>query len=174
MIEKEIEKPYWEKDVTAFEMERSGGVLAVRFRLHQAWEKYWDRSNEIIPLPKRPGERLYFHAKPYIPYGRGFMSQQPIGQAQAWFYPESRDLILWECYLSEWVRGKNPLEDKLLQGVWDGWEKYIISESRGVKRIITPSWEPIYDDKTWKEFLGAKGYQHLNHKAYAKPIKKQG
>jgi len=171
MKEKEPSQTYWSKDIFGAEIERNGGVVVVRFKIHQQKEKYWNSSNEIIPLSERRGERVYFHNRPYIPYGQGFMSEQPIGQAQAWYYPSSSTLVLWECFLHEWVRGENPLEDKLLSGVWDAWENFIGAECPGAERIATPSWEPVYPTEVWRKFLRDKGYRPFNQRAYVKKLK---
>ncbi len=92
-----------------------------------------------------------------------------IGRARAFYYDEHRTLILWECYLHKEIC-KTPLDNNF-RTVWRGFEKFII-DKYPANVIFTPSWEPLYDNKEWVEFLESEGYSRYNKLAFFKKIDK--
>jgi hypothetical protein len=42
------------------------------------------------------------------------LQEREIGNAQAWYYPAEKALVLWECYLFEPYAQKDPCNDPLL------------------------------------------------------------
>ena len=178
--------PYWQHDVAigvpaSFDETRTDGI---RFKIHQASERFGRaEGRELFPLTPDHGLRTYFHGKPYqrlanyevtvdlspapSPSGEigvvqscrwnGFRHRD-LGNAQGWYYPASRTLVLWECFLEERYRGGPPTHDTLHRIVWQGWERFLIDHSPGVERIVT-TWEDIYDRESWREFLKAQGYR---------------
>jgi hypothetical protein len=124
--------PYWRHDV-AVEMpplyDLTGG-FGFRLKVHEATERY-GRSHEDLIRLDGPGTRNYFHGKPYqliadhhltvdlvaIPRPTGEIgtvessdwegfNHQELGNAQGWYYPANRTLVLWECFL-ERVNSRN-------------------------------------------------------------------
>ena len=97
------------------------------------------------------GTRTFIHAKPYIfaPDTQFTVSLSPqpdlqdshgaigtvtearlrrlrpqdIGHAQAWYYPQDRVIVLWECFLQPHYRdGDDPAMDTLHTAVWRDFE----------------------------------------------------
>ncbi len=145
---------YWQHhDIAIGEARFWRGEYTVRLKVHESAET---RGGSIDLLPPRGyrGERLYFHAKPYIllpdvrltvglydaPRGRDIgrvrdvrwegMRHQEVGQAQAWYYPGLRLLQIWECYLEEPYRQKEPTGDPALAVVWRGFERFLLEMLR--------------------------------------------
>ena len=166
----------------------------IRLRMHTAKERYEDKQ-ALVPLKKPRGARIYFHARPYIllpdikltigvypePQGSKIgevlssewegMKHQEIGNCQAWHYPSDRLLIIWEGYLFDHYRQPDPVEDQALAALWAGFESLLIQHAKGVERIATPSWEPIYEQGTlWQNFLYSVGYRPFNERAFAKKL----
>ena len=112
--------------------------VQVRGKIHVAQESYSLRPAErdIEPIQTLKGTRTYFHMKPFVlvpdivltiglyptpsatgAIGEVLKSQErkhnevEIGQAQAWYYPMDRTIVLWECLLHHFVQERPLLED---------------------------------------------------------------
>lgn len=150
-----------------------------------------------MPLNIDRGTRLYVMAKPYIlepdyrltvglypqPTQKGAigevsnsdwigMRQREVGHAQAWFYPEERTLILWECLLEHWHRQHDPRTDETLKTLWLGFEGFLLRQFPDAERIVSSSWEPVYDKdrKAWSDFLETVGHRRVDKMAYGKEV----
>jgi hypothetical protein len=161
--------PYWSEDVLLGEVALPDGPTLVRLRLHQSEEPYHGRNiAELVPLSQPTGTRTYVHAQPYVlvpeitlsvglsptPQETGVigevvdstwkgMRHVEIGQAQAWYYPVDRLLVLWECYLLDRWRLDDPLHDPALAALWEGFEGQLLARFPATERIATPSWEDL-------------------------------
>lgn len=173
----------------------------IRLKAHLSQERYHHASelDEIVPLHTDKGTRLYVMAKPYIlepdyrltlglypqtePTPKGAVGEvvgadwvgmrgREVGHAQAWFYPEERTLVLWECLLEHWHRQRDPRTDETLKTIWSGFEGFLLKRLPEVAHIATPSWEPIYEDDTeaWPDFLEGVGYRRIGKMAFGKEI----
>jgi hypothetical protein len=187
--------PYWQHDV-AIEVPPSydlTGGFGFRFKIHEGTERY-GRSHEDLVRLTGPGTRLYFHGRPYQlladhhltvglfsvppPSGEiglvedvrweGFKHQE-LGNAQGWYYPENRTLVLWECFLEERYRGGSPWDDTLNLIVWQAWERFLIEHSPGVDTLVT-TWEDIYDREIWQLFLEGQGYRRVSPASFGKKV----
>lgn len=101
------------------------------------------------------------------------MRPRQVGQAQAWLYPADRTLILWECYLHDFYRTEDPRTDENLHGLWTGFESFLLKHlPPAVSRIVTPSWEPIYEEQheQWQEFLRLQGYSPISERVFGRPL----
>jgi len=155
---------------------------------------YWQ---EIVPITQPEGERIWVHASPYIilpqlPLGLaaklswsfklGFwgslirwltkadwpgMNYRNIGKCQAWYYPQDRLLMLWDCYL---YAGKDPRTDHTLCALWHGFERFLLKSFPATERMATRAWESSYDRKDWQAFLTQQGYQPFNPQAFVKKV----
>jgi len=132
-------------------------------------------------LTQKAGEQVYFHAKPYYnepefqvvvalyhqPQGSAIGQVRAvrqvntkhvhIGQAQAWFYPADRLLVLWECYLFDWCRTGAPAQDVRHVAVYQAFERWLITRCQP-SLIVSPAWEPVYHKQLWQEFQAQQGY----------------
>ena len=181
--EHEPHDDYWTDDLALGEVALPRERAIVRLRWHQAEERIRDRE-ELLPLQHKTGPRSYVHARPYVlepaitlsvglspaPTETGVvgkvlasewegMRHREIGQAQAWYYPLDRLLVLWECYLFDAWRRDDPVGDPALAGLWDGFEGELLRRFPEVQRVATPAWEDLYERPTWQTFLTQQGYE---------------
>jgi hypothetical protein len=170
------------------------GAALVRLRLHQSEETYHGRNvAELVPLSHPTGSRTYVHARPYVlepevtltvdlfPIARETgavgkvvdsswegMRHVEIGQAQAWYYPGDRLLVLWECFLFDRWRAADPVQDSALNALWQSLEDELRSRFPAAERLATPSWEDIYERSAWEAFLTRRGYAPATPGAFVK------
>jgi hypothetical protein len=173
---------YWTEDLLLAELRLPEAPALVRLQLHQAEEPIPDRPS-LVPLAHPMGSRVYVHAQPYVlePALTLTVEIQPappipgiigrvvdrtwegmrhiaIGQAQAWFYPGDRLLMLWECYLFDPYRQDDPVRDPALAVLWRGFEDKLVTRFPAAERIATPAWEDLYPRPAWQAFLARQGY----------------
>jgi hypothetical protein len=160
---------------------------------------------DIVPIKTLTGQRSYFHMKPFVlvpdirltiglynkpkqyadqepaigevidSYEKPGMKEQEIGQAQAWYYSQDKTIVLWECYLYEFVRGASLVTDPNMRDLWQGFERFLHTQCVGAERITTPANDPIAETREeYQQFLGTLGYKpHPTAKAaWSKAIEK--
>ena len=95
-----------------------------------------------------------------------------IGNAQAWYYPADRTIVLWECYLHKFARDHSLLEDPNMKHMWKSFEHFLIEQFPGATQIATPFSDPIADSiEEYQTFLRSLGYQKVrNHPAFGKSL----
>jgi len=192
--------PYWQHHVILGDGEIEGKSALIRLRMHRSGERY-SNGEPFIPLTSRSGKRVYFHAKPYIlipditvtvalsqpngeqtrfgmevgrVVGSNVKKLKPleIGNAQAWYYPEDRVLMLWECYVeARFRRQDDPNQDALHQLVWNGFENVLLKELTETSKIYTVR-EPIYDNVLFAQFLAGQGYKPFEKVSFYKDVLK--
>jgi hypothetical protein len=139
--------PYWTHNLILGEGVVERHKSLIRLHMHRSEETYEHGIQELFPFTVRRGTRTYFHAKPYIlipqmtltiglthpkadsdEIGRVIgsdvtkLQEREIGNAQAWYYPAEKALVLWESYLFEPFRQEALLKDALFTSVWKGFE----------------------------------------------------
>ncbi len=179
------ETPWWTRDEALCDALLQGVPYGVRLSIHNAPERYWE-SGELVALKRKQGERNYLQVKLYVlvpdihlqvalydrPSPTGAighvaesewtgMRHQQIGDAQAWYYPEERLLVLWEIVLwTHYREARAPVENQTLLALWQAFEEFLLREFPLCERIITPGWEPVYDEdpSAWPAFLAKRGF----------------
>ncbi len=190
------EDEYWQHDLAIGEAPIGGETSTVRLRLHASEERYHGRGGgELIALAHPEGVATYVHAQPYVlepaitlsidisptstragvigeVVGSDWagMRHRDIGDAQAWWYPADRVLMLWECFLNDQVRQADPLRDDVLAVVWTGIERVLLDRFPAARRVATPSWEELYERPAWQQFLGGQGYQPFSLGCFVKDV----
>jgi hypothetical protein len=186
--------PYWQDDVAIGEAALfSDASYAIRMRLHTETERVTSR-RELVPVTQ-PAERVYLHGKPYIlvpditltvqlhpePDPAGAigtvtgsewlgMRHEDIGQAQAWFYPADRLLVLWECFPEERYRtSDDPREDRTLHALWTGFEALLRNRFPDSAHVVT-TWEDVYDRPSWQAFVEQRGFRPVAPAAFVKDL----
>lgn len=96
------------------------------------------------------------------------MRHVEIGQAQAWYYPSERLLVLWECYLFDRWRLADPVQDPALNGLWQRFEAELLARFPEAELMATPSWKDIYERPAWQTFLNQQGYAPATTGAFVK------
>jgi hypothetical protein len=188
------EHPYWQTDLAIGEATFHGEQSSLRLRLRHATEPFQQRFAGLLPLSEMHGTRQYFHARPYMlepdfrltvgvyptpePYGAigevtesrwEGMRHVDIGEAQAWYYPADRLIVLWECYLFDRYRQPDPMQDKALSTLWDGFEETLLSRVPEARHLVT-TWEDTYARPEWQFFMQRRGYQPFTPSLFAKEI----
>ncbi len=183
--------PYWQDDVAIGEGRFYRDTYSIRMRLHTETERF-SRRDEIIPLSEPTGLRVYVHAKPYIllpditltvaltdpPEQSGAigevvgsewagMRQEEVGQAQAWYYPTDRLLVLWECFLEDRHRTSEAAADATHAALWTGFEHLLLTRFPDTERLLT-TWEDLYDRSDWQGFLASRGYRQDSAASFTK------
>jgi hypothetical protein len=145
----------------------------VHGRIHTSDERYFDGSREIIPLTERRGQRTYVMMHPYVlepkltltiglynqpkhfadqdsaigetigtPNVEGFREAQ-VGNAQGWYYPTDKTIVLWECFFEDRFR-KAPLPaDANMQKLWQAFEHWLIKKFPKATTLATPFNDPL-------------------------------
>jgi hypothetical protein len=185
---------YWTHNLVIGEGEIEKHKSLIRLHLHQSEETYEYSIENLFRISSRRGSRIYFHAKPYIlipqmtltigltkpkadsnEIGRVIgsdvtkLQEREIGNAQTWYYPTDKALVLWECYQVEPYRKEDPRNDALLATIWEGFEKALLKELPDTTKIYT-TYEPIYDRSMYKTFLAKQGYHPVEKVAFVKEV----
>ncbi len=185
--------PYWTEDLEIGLAELDGEPFGVRLRVASQRERYWE-SRELLPVA-RHGERLYVQAQAYILWPvitltaslpatasagapgvvleSGYTGVRPmeIGDCQGWYYPEDGVAVLWECLVGDRYRAADPSQDRLLSLLWERFERNLLERSPNARRVVTPSWEPLYEPPAWHRFLEGRGYSPVAERAWGKEVR---
>ncbi len=179
IMDESIPDPYWSEDLLLGETPIDHETSLVRLKLHDADEPYRGRTAaDLVPLTHPTGVATYLHGQPYIlepaitlavdlhrtastarvigqvaSTSWDGMRHRPIGNAQAWYYPADRLLVFWECFLEDRYRQENALTDPTLQTMWTSFEQLLRTRFPTAERIVTPSWEDLYEKVDWQQFL---------------------
>jgi hypothetical protein len=98
------------------------------------------------------------------------MKHERIGDGQAWYYRGDRAIVLWECMLFDRHRAPDPNEDENLLALWHGFEAFLTRHFPEAVRMVTPSFDPGYDQGQWEAFLQQLGYEPINAEAFGKEV----
>jgi len=180
---------FWNKDVSLGEMEIRGRKKEIRLKARISREEFYNTRSEILDCLNNSKYRTHVFGKIYYrepvymlhiafnPYGlkigrverveRKGKRDVEIGIARAFYYDDVDILVLWECYLHKNIC-KSP-KDKNFKTAWRGFEKFIANLFPS-KVIYTPSWEPLYNEKEWIDFLESEGYSKYNELVFFKKI----
>jgi len=171
--------------------------VQVRGKVHLSKEHYrfQQAERETEPITTLRGMRSYVHMKPFVlvphitltiglyqqPTAQGTigevlssqeapkMKEVEIGQAQAWYYLADTTIVLWECYLFEFVQ-RPLLEDTNMAELWGNFAHFLGKHFTGATRITTPSHDPLFSNEEYHEFLAALGYHPIAKAAWGKSI----
>jgi len=186
--------PYWTHNPVIGEGDVQGQKSLIRLHFHQLEERAY-HGESLFPIAVKRGDtKIYFHAQPYIlipritltvgltrpkadsdEIGRVIgsdvtkLQEREIDNAQAWYYPAEKVLVLWECYLFEPYAQKDPGNDPLLATLWRGFEKALLKGLPDTAKIYT-TYEPIYDRPVYVTFLAKHGYRPVEKVAFVKEV----
>ena len=102
------------------------------------------------------------------------MRQNQVGNAQAWYYPQDKFIVLWECFLDSQVRNiKSLTEDMHMPKLWKAFEQWLSKQFPEASRIATPFNDPIAKTiEEYQTFLRTLGYTPIAQAAFGKAIEK--
>ena len=100
------------------------------------------------------------------------MRQQQIGNAQAWYYPQEKLIVLWECFLDARLRnGTSLTEDLYMQKLFSSFEQWLTKQFPDATRIATPFNDPIAETiDEYQTFLRSLGYEPVAKAAFGKML----
>lgn len=98
------------------------------------------------------------------------MRRRHVGNAQGWYYPSERTIILWECFFDPPYRREPAAEDPNLAQLWRGFERFLLNPSPGGARIVTTHTDPVYEDVDYQQFLRSLGYERIDKTVFGKAI----
>lgn len=120
--------------------------------------------------PKRYADAGEVLGKTTGSHVEGFRDVQ-IGSAQAWYYPDDRVLVLWECFLHDFVRDLPLRKDPNMINLWTGFEKWLINRYPEVEKILTPWADPLWEVKEYQSFLRKQGFKRGGQGVFVKLLK---
>jgi hypothetical protein len=186
--------PYWTHNLIIGEGDIQGHKSLIRLHLHRSEERTYHEESLFPIAVKRGDPKIYFHAKPYILIPRMTLTvgltrpkadsdeigrvigsdvtklqEREIGNAQAWYYPTEKALVLWECYPYKQFAKEDPRSDPLLATLWQGFEKLLLKELPDTTRIYT-EYEPIYENQVYQAFLTKLGYRPIEKAVFVKEV----
>jgi hypothetical protein len=169
-------------------------------RIHLAEERYFDGLHELISLKQKKGRRVYVMMQPYVlepiltmtvqlyknpkqyadqesPIGEtagthqeGFREVQ-AGNAQAWYYPEEKTVMLWECFFDSRFRRHPLAEDGNMVKLWQTFEQWLLRQFPDAKTLATPFNDLIaHSIKEYQGFLSSLGYAPFAKGVFAKEL----
>ena len=158
-VEREPElDPYWNDDHPLGDIYVAGALRPVQARSHIEHDRFRGRGSEtLFTLTEREGDYSYIQTRFYLTPVRHLDVR--LADAQAWYYPTDRTLVLWELLLSpQYARQRDPREDLLLRQLWLRYEEFLGERYTGADQFLT-TWEDEYDRDAWAGFLSAAGYR---------------
>jgi len=192
---------YWTHDTALFD-----GQLRVKVRgkIHVTDEPYHppdlDRVLEAHISPQ--GTRISVHMKPFALFPidrlRGIVvsSQEreaqevEIGNAQAWYYPQDKIIVIGECILEGFMRDDPLSHDPNMRALWMGFERVLRNQFVGfvralrkhrpglvppyaeAERIIIHAPAPMFEGEEYQEFLTALGYTPISSTVWEKRVER--
>jgi len=176
----------------------------VQGRIHTAKESYFGAASEIIPLKNKKGSCIYIMMHPYILEPEVYvniglykkpkqyadqdetigevlstqvkgMRQHRVGNAQAWYYPQDKVIVLWECFLDSQVRNiKSLTDDMYMPKLWSSFEQWLYKQFPEATHIATPFNDPIAKSiEEYQTFLRTLGYTPIAQAAFGKKITRE-
>jgi hypothetical protein len=168
----------------------------VRAKIHMSREQYDCGQMEIVPIEPHRGERVYVMLHPYVEepniiltvglhppkhYADGGTTigkvqgatvqgfrQIQVGNCQAWYYINSKILILWECFLERVFTGTSSPTIPAMTDLWQSVEKHLQAKFPKAERIVTPLSEPLFETTAYQAFLRSRGFEPVAPAAYGK------
>ena len=162
-------------------------------------DRFSSLSAEIVPLTHRRGTRTYVMFHPYVlvpnmtltiglyPKPKEYADMEPsigevlssdmkdereeqIGSGQAWYYQEDRILVVWECFLSSFVREEPLSKDQHMRSLWTSVEEWLLRQFPQTRQIVTPWSDPAFATPAYQAFLRGLGYRKVKgHPVFGKP-----
>jgi len=183
--------PYWQDDLLRGESRIRGARALIRLRLHTSVERSYGQ-HQPVRLSQPTGPRTFIHGEPDLrepqlslavdlfrhPHQEEVgvarttdwngVRHRPIGTLQAACYPEDRLLASTEGALFDPYVEPDPQTDALLTSLWTSFEALLVERSPATARLVTASWEELYEPADWRTLLEMRGYAPLSDHAFGK------
>jgi hypothetical protein len=150
--------------------------------VHVLMQPYWLRPQYSLRMAVAPSARV-------LPPCQGdpvgtvtgwhldSMVEEQIGNAQAWYYPRDRFIVLWECFFyGASPHGDRPhrqpriQHDPLMHQLWDAFEAKLRTLFPEAMQFASHRRDPITTDDDYAAFLHARGYRFVDDWALSKRV----
>jgi hypothetical protein len=150
--------PYWNEDHLLGVVRFGHASWHVHARSHIETERFFGRGSEtLFTLSQKVGERTYVQSRMYVFAPPETRREERVADAQAWFYPADRTLVIWELLPNERYRRQDPREDLTLRELWLRYEGFLSATFPRANRLLT-TWEDLWEREQWQGFLAVMGY----------------
>ncbi len=176
-------EPYWQHDRVIGMATFFGQPTPIRMKAHLFTERFFEPA-EMNWFGLSEGERTYIFMRPYLTLPATVLPARPrqsadpeldalfgstqdqskrkieraIGTASAAYYPAVHGLLVWQFHLSDPFRPEDPALHGAYQTLWQGMEALLLDLLPETHFLVTPSWDPDYDQDTWDRFLVSMDY----------------
>jgi hypothetical protein len=154
---------------------RGGGTWPIQMRSHIEEERTAGRGSEtLFFLDAARTERTYVQSRMYFHAPPDSRREQRLADAQSWFYPAHRSIVLWEVIPAStwWAPTDDPREDLVLRTLWRAYEGFLIARFPDATTLLS-TWEDTYHRADWEGFLTTVGYHKSAPATFSKPISRQ-
>jgi hypothetical protein len=77
-----------------------------------------------------------------------------LGNAQAWYYPADRMLVIWEFFFDSMFHRHPFTQDRNMQDLWQSFERWLLQRFPETEVISTPFNDPIAENsEEYQDFL---------------------
>jgi hypothetical protein len=105
------------------------------------------------------------------PHVQGFQEAQ-VGNAQAWYYPTDKTIVLWECFFDGRFRKHPFATDANMKKLWQAFERYLVQKFPKAETLATPFNDPIAESiEEYQAFLKTLGYSPIAQAAFGKKVR---
>src|SRR6266516_423073 len=149
----------------------SGHMTFTCFKLHPyVFEPLLTFTVGFYPKPKQYADQDEAIGETLSSRNEGVRDVQ-IGNAQAWYYPQDKTIVLWECFLDRQVRDSTLTEDPNMKQLWQGFEQWLYKQFPEATRIVTPFNDPIAKTiEEYQTFLRSLDYNPVAKAAFGKTL----
>jgi len=95
-----------------------------------------------------------------------------VGNMQAWSHPDGT-LVLWECFLHDFVRTLPLQADTNMAELWRSVETFLVGQFAMATRITTTAFDPMFETDEYQQLLAALGYAPVAKAAWGKAIERE-
>ncbi len=196
-----MSEPYWTLDTSLFTgtfRYFGSDSVSVRGKVHTEQERYTrsDVNQEITPIAVTSGTRTYLHLRPFVlipdivltiglyqkPQPGGALGEVlggrerkqkevEVGNVQTWSYPDGT-LVLWECFLHDFVRVGALQDDANMAMLWRSVETFLAGQFPQSTQIATTAFDPMFETDEYQQLLAALGYVPIAKAAWGKAIER--
>jgi hypothetical protein len=163
-------EPYWNDEQPLGVVRLGHASWPVHARSHIATERLRGIGSEtLFRVSVGEGSRTYVQSRLYLHAPPGSTREERVADAQAWFYPADRTIVLWELIPQERFRRDDPREDLTLRDLWLRYEAFLTTTFPSANRLLT-TWDDLWQRAPWQGFLNTLGYRQTGPAVFAKDL----
>jgi hypothetical protein len=162
--------PYWTHDQLLGVVRLGHASWHVHARSHIETEQLRGVGSEtLFRVSVGEGSRTYVQSRLYLHAPPDSTREERVADAQSWFYPADRTIVIWELIPKDRFRQEDPREDLTLRDLWLRYEAFLTAKFRSANRLLT-TWDDLWERDPWQGFLNTLGYHQTGPAVFAKDI----